>query len=179
MENERTVWHVWGTYNAARKADYYNGATGLMVTNPHGNVRSIGAELAYRTKGGWLLPVVQGGYASLRTTNYSKVAWSTAIGMGKDFIGDCPNCNGGPISMRLELMYSIPTVCYTQANLHCLITEVDKEQGVLAKYTVPCPCETQRHVFWQVTAFGGIIKTTEHGHYTHDGGSTMGLLFRF
>jgi len=176
MENEHTIWHIYGTYNAARKYEYTDFAND---TNPHGNVRSLGLQAAYRTSSGWLLPFIQGSYASLRTTNYDKVGWGLGVGAGRDFMATCPNCAGPSTSMRLVILYGIPVKCYTQSNFHCLIPTVDVEQGITAEYWVPSPTETQRHVFFNVNAFAGIIKTTEHGHYTHDGGSSMGLLFRF
>lgn len=176
MENQHFIWRIIGTYNAAKKYEY----TDLKDnTNPHGNIRSISTMIAYRTTGGWLLPVIRSSYAQLRTTNYNKVGWSAAIGIGKDFTATCPNCNSGPVSMRLEVLYSIPVHCYTETNFHCLIPTVDVEQAIVAHYTVPSPSETQRHVFWEVAASAGFIKTSEHGHFTHDGGAWMGPLFRF
>lgn len=175
MENLHTVWHVYGTYNAAKKYEY----TDLKDnTNPHGNVRSIGGQAFYRTTGGWLVGGY-GSYASLHTTNYDKVGWNAGVGAGKDFTGTCPNCVGPPTSMRLILLYGVPVHCYTQTNFHCFIPTIDVEQGITAEYWVPSPSETRRHVFFNVNAFAGIIKISEHGHYTHDGGSSMGLLFRF
>lgn len=175
MEMRHLVWEVSGTYNAAKKVEWTDLKDNI---NPHGNVRSASVSLFYRTDGGWLFGA-QGYYAQLRTTLFRKIGEGISVGVGKDFMGSCPNCFGPPVSMRFKVMYSLPVHCYTQNNFHCVIPTVDVEQGAAFEYTVPCPCETQRHVFWKVTANVSIIKTSEHGSYTHDGGAAMGPIFRF
>jgi hypothetical protein len=164
MEEEHFSWHVFGTYNAAKKAEH----TDLKDnTNPHGNIRVIGGRLWGRTSGGWLFGT-SGSYAQLRTTNYSKVGWGIGVGGGHDWMhATCPNCVGPPTSLRLTVEYGLP--------LH----KVDAEQGFTANFYVPSPVETGRHVFFHVSSFAGWIKTSPNGHYGHDGSGSIGVLFRF
>jgi hypothetical protein len=166
MEDEHFLWHVSASYVAAKKATYCVDNCATEIVNPHGNTRSLDANLFGRTSGGWMVGT-QGFYAQLRTTDYNKTGWGIGVGGGKDWASvGCPTCNG-KTSLRLIVLYFLP------------IHTVDTDQGFTAIFTVPSPSESKRHVFFNVTASAGWIKTSPSSGYTHDGSSTMGLLFRF
>lgn len=168
MENKHFVWHVSGTYDAAAKADYLDKSTNLYVHNPHGNIRSVGGNLFARTSSGWLFGTA-GYYASLRTTDYSKSAWSVAAGIGHDWMhATCPTCKG-ETSLRLLVLYG-PLNSFTKPDI---------EHGFTADVTIPSPIETKRHVFFGVRAFAGWIKTSATGSYGHDAGASLGIRLRF
>lgn len=172
METKHLVWHVYGTFDEARKTNDGD------QPNPHGNIRSLGANLFGRTSGGWLFGT-EGSYAQLRTTNYDKTGWGLAVGGGKDFMElHCPNCNG-TTSLRLTMLYAIPAQCTYTQSLHCTIPKVDVEQGISARVMIPSPVETTRHVFFDVNTFAGWIRTTSTGPLTHDASTSIGVLFRF
>lgn len=181
MEREHFGWHVSGTYDAAKKKTYFT--PDGDVINPHGNIRSIGGQVCGRTTGGWLF-CGSASYASLRTTNYDKVGRGVGLGVGYDFKHlRCPNCNDrGPHTARLILTYGVPVTC-NSFSLHCAIAAVDVEQGVKADWYVPGPLEPDWHGWkrpiFHVMAYAGIIKTSEHGAYTHDASASMGLMWRF
>ena len=163
METQNLIWHVYGTYDAARKVEWTDLADN---TNPHGNIRSVGGDLLGRTSKGWLFGV-EGGYSQLRTTNYSKTRRGIGVGGGKDWASlTCPTCNDST-SLRLTLFYGLP-----------INANPDTEQGFTAECTIPSPAESHRHVFFKVSAFAGWIDVPGKG-ITHDGSSNMGLLFRF
>jgi hypothetical protein len=166
------IWHVSGTYNAARKVNDGD------QPNPHGDIRSLGADVFGRTTDGWLFGI-SGSYASLHTTNYDKVGWGLGIGGGKDFARiSCPDCDTHT-SMRVVVEYGIPTSCYYQHELRCVIPTVDVEQGVSVRVILPSPAESHRHLFWDTATYIGWVKTSQTGSYTVDGTMTSGLLFRF
>jgi hypothetical protein len=172
MEIEHFSWHLHGTYNAARKTNDGD------QPNPHGDIRSLGADIFGRTSGGWLFGF-SGSYASLHTTNYDKVGWGLGIGAGKDFGSiTCPNCIGRS-SMRVIFEYGIPTSCYYERELRCTLPQVDVEQGVTGRVLVPSPAESKRHVFFDVSSFVGWIKVCQTCGYGHDATTTMGLMLRF
>lgn len=175
----RFIWHVYGTYIAARKLEHTDTADN---TNPHGNIRSVGAQVGFRTDGG-LLFLAQASYASLRTTNFDKVGVGAAVGMGKDFFNiHCPNCNNRGGSLRFTAMYALPLRCVTYPSFHCNVPTVDVEQGAIFNVTIPSPIETNRPAYlpyFHVLSSVGIIKTSEHGAYTHDASAVTGLIWRF
>lgn len=151
MEQRHLSWHFYGTYNAAKKT---NDGTG---SNPHGNIRSLGGELFYRTGSRWLLGGDYG-YSQLRTTNYSKTGRGWDVGGGRDFaVSDQ--------SMRLVVTYALPAGEYSQ-------------QGLTFHYMLPSPMNGG-HVFFDERVWAGWLKTGRYGHYTHDASTTFGLLFRF
>jgi hypothetical protein len=160
MEEKHLLWHVSGTYDAAKKAEW----TPLKDnTNPHGNVRSVGAEVYGRTSGGWLFGA-SGGYAQLRTTNYNKHDWGLGIGLGKDFAHlTAPNANEGQsTSLRATVEYGLP--------IH---STKDRESGFTMRMIVPSPSETQRRVFFDTQAFVGWINGST------DASTSLGLILRF
>jgi hypothetical protein len=172
METDHFAWHLSGTYNAARKVNDGD------QPNPHGDIRSLGADIFGRTSGGWLFGL-SGSYASLHTTNYDKVGWGLGIGGGKDFASiTCPDC-AGHSSMRLLVEYGIPTSCYYAHELRCVVPRVDVEQGVSVRVILPSPAEVHRHVFWDTTVFEGWIKTSQTGGYVTEATMTTGLMLRF
>lgn len=167
MEMEHLSWHVRGTFDTARKV---NDGT---ANNAHGNIRVLSAELFGRT-GHWLYGT-SASYANLRTTNYEKNAWGVSVGGGHDwFHVSCPNCNKGSFSsMRLIVLYGLPIATIRgQSN-------ADIEQGFQARFTIPSPIETDRHVFFNMQTSAGWIRTSSNGHYGHDASSSFGVLFRF
>jgi hypothetical protein len=181
MEMDRLTWHVYGTYDAAKKAEWTDASSN---SNPHGDVRSVGGSVGYRFANGWLI-IAQGSYASLHTTLFDKVGWGLGVGAGYDFHHlTCPNCNGST-SARLTLTYGLPLHCAetttTVAALHCTVPEYDVEQGAQANFTLPSPLEAGRPVwkpYFHAMAFAGVIKTGGQS-LTHDGSGSMGLLWRF
>jgi hypothetical protein len=163
MEENHFNWHVFGTYDAAKKDDWDSLNANL---NPHGNVRSVGGSLWGRTSGGWLFGA-SGSYAQDRTTLYTKDSWGIGVGAGHDWMhATCPTCNPGEFAtVRLTVEYALPT---QKGN--------DVEHGFLANFWVPSPIETQRHFFFHVTGGAGWVCDPSCGAY---GSSSFGILFRF
>ncbi len=151
MEQRHLSWHAYGTYNAARKT---NDGTG---PNPHGNIRSLGGELFYRTGSRWLFGGDYG-YGSLRTTNYSKIGQGYDFGGGRDFSVD-------QTSMRLIVTYSLPSGQYRQSGLN-------------AHFMLPSPL-SGGHFFFDQRFWAGWLKAGPFGHYAHDASVSFGLLFRY
>jgi hypothetical protein len=170
MEDRHLAWHVFGTYDAATKATYETGnspSTYAVISNPHGNIRTVGGSLYGRTSGGWLFGT-EGSYTQLRTTAYTKATWGIGVGGGHDWMhATCPTCSEGSFtSVRLTVEYGIPT--------HP--GQPDTENGFTAEFTMPSPIETDRHVFFKVNAFGGWICDPKCGS---DGSASYGVMFRF
>jgi hypothetical protein len=170
MEDDHLAWHVFGTYDAATKATYEIGnspSTYAVISNPHGNIRTVGGSIYGRTSGGWLFGT-EGSYSQLRTTDYTKVGWDIGVGGGHDWMhARCPTCSEGSFtSLRLTVEYSIPT--------HP--GRPDTDNGFTAEFTVPSPIETDRHVFFNVHAYSGWICDPKCGT---DGSASYGVLFRF
>ncbi len=170
MEDKHFAWHVYGTYDAATKATYETGnspSTYAVVTNPHGDIRSVGGSAWGRTSGGWLFGA-SSSYASLRTTDYDKISWGAEVGAGHDWMhATCPNCSGPPTSLRLTVQYGLPLDGWNKK---------DTENGFTADFYVPSPIETNRHIFFHATAFAGWVCDPKCGH---DGSASDGVLFRF
>jgi hypothetical protein len=171
METEHFIWHVSGTYRAARKTNDGD------QPNPHGNSRSLGLSLFGRTTGSWLFGV-EGSYDELRTTNYKKTGQSISTGIGKDW-----NVRG--YTFRLIGSYVLPVKCYyLQGGAHCSLPTIDVEQGINVHMTIPSPVQSGhaffgKYMFFDERTYAGWIKTSEHGSYTHDASTSMGMLFRF
>lgn len=151
MEDTHFLWHVSGTYDAARKT---NDGT---LDNPHGNARDLDAEVFGRSSNGWLFGA-GGHFSQLRTTNYSKTGWFTEAGFGKDF---CPECDYHSFSGRLTFSYRLP------------VHKVNVEQGFDIHFLVPSPANTSRHIFFDEHVFAGWYKGN------HDANMSLGVLFRF
>jgi hypothetical protein len=151
MEQRHLSWHAYGTYNAARKT---NDGTG---PNPHGNIRSLGGELFYRTGSRWLFGG-EYGYGSLRTTNYSKIGRGYDFGGGRDF-------SVAQTSMRLIVTYALPSGAYRQSGLN-------------AHFMLPSPL-SGGHFFFDERFSAGWLKAGPFGHYAHDASVSFGLLVRY
>lgn len=167
MEMEHFIWHVRGTYDTARKV---NDGT---VNNNHGNVRILSSDLFGRT-GNWLYGT-SAYYANLRTTNYTKNAWGVAVGGGHDwFHVSFPNSERGSFSsLRLIVLYGLPIATIRGKS------NADTENGFEARFTIPSPIETDRHVFFEESTSVGWIRTSSTGHYNSDASASFGVLFRF
>jgi len=160
-----------GFYYAAKKT---NDGTGQ---NPNGNVRGTYGDFFVRPfydrgdyAGKSFFFGGSGSLSRLSTTNYSKSGAGFAIGGGYDFHSlTCPNCdNSHPLpSLRLAILYTLPT------------KDVDQDHGFQARVTIPSPAEADHHVFFDVNAAAGWIKTCESCAYTHDGSSKLGVIFRW
>jgi len=160
FEGLHYIWHLSGTYDAAKKVEY----TDLKDnTNPHGNIESLQGRVWYETDGGWLFGC-SGSYARLRTTLYRKEAFGSACGAGYDFFNvTCPNCSGNPTSVRFTAEYGLP-----------VNHGPDEEHGFTFNFWVPSPAASDRRFFFHVLANAGWV--SGHGH---DGGAGFGVLMRF
>jgi len=155
---DRFLWHVSGTYRAAKKATYCNDVAGTCVVNPHGDSRTLEAQVGYRSGGGWLA-IAGGSFTSLHTTLYDKTGSEMTFGGGKDLMHDT-------WSARLTAEYVIPLP----------LGHTNVEHGFKVHFTMPSESATDHWIFFDETFFAGWVCDPKCGR---DASLTMGPKFRF